>query len=62
MDSGTLVLGNSGNSYAGGTILNAGAIQISSDAALGDLSGGVTLGGGSLIVNGTVDKRQRLRG
>ena len=50
---GTLVLGNSGNSYTGGTILNGGAIQISSDGALGDLSGAVTLGGGKLIVNGT---------
>jgi autotransporter-associated beta strand protein len=51
---GTLVLGNSGNSYMGGTLLFEGAIQISSNAALGDLSGAVFLEGGSLIVNGTV--------
>ena len=51
---GTLVLGNSGNTYSGGTLLSGGAIQISSNAALGNLSGEVSLEGGSLIVTGSV--------
>jgi autotransporter-associated beta strand protein len=59
---GTLVLGNSGNSYLGGTLLFEGAIQISSNAALGDLSGAVYLWGGSLIVDGNVVSNREFAG
>lgn len=45
---GTLVLANSNNSYLGGTSVNAGTLQVSSDANLGAASGGVTLNGGTL--------------
>jgi fibronectin-binding autotransporter adhesin len=52
---GRLVQGGAGvvtlgadNTYSGGTFFNAGFIQVSSDARLGDASGGLTFGGGGL--------------
>lgn len=45
--SGTLVLSNT-NTYASGTTISAGNLNISSDANLGDTAGGVTLAGGVL--------------
>ena len=48
-EAGTLVL-NGINSYAGGTTIYAGDVQISSDANLGIASGGINLKGGTLIV------------
>jgi fibronectin-binding autotransporter adhesin len=46
-DLGTLVL-NGTNTYAGGTTVQAGTLQVSSDANLGAASGALTLGNGSL--------------
>lgn len=46
-DAGTLVL-TGANSYSGGTLINGGTIRIGSDANLGDASGGLSLGGGTL--------------
>ena len=48
---GTLLLGNSGNSYAGGTAIAAGTLQIAADGALG--TGGVIFtGNGTLQATG----------
>ena len=44
---GTLVL-TATNTYAGGTFLNAGTLQVSSDANLGTALGGLTFNGGTL--------------
>lgn len=38
------------NSYMGGTTINSGALSVSSDANLGDASGTVSIGGGSLFM------------
>ncbi|MBB6428147.1 autotransporter outer membrane beta-barrel domain-containing protein, partial [Sphingopyxis sp. JAI128] len=46
-DLGTLVLTGL-NTYTGGTAVNSGTLQISSDANLGDAAGGLTLGSGTL--------------
>ncbi|WP_033074182.1 autotransporter-associated beta strand repeat-containing protein [Sphingopyxis sp. MWB1] len=46
-DAGTLILVGS-NSYSGGTAINGGTLQISSDANLGDAAGGLVFGGGTL--------------
>jgi autotransporter-associated beta strand protein len=46
---GTLVLGNAGNSYAGGTIINAGTVSVASNGALGALGGGVSFTGNSTL-------------
>ena len=43
--SGTLILSSASNTYSGGTMLNAGVLQI---AALGNLGSNVTFGGGTL--------------
>ena len=48
-EAGTLVL-NGINSYAGGTTIYAGDVQISSDTNLGIASGGINLKGGTLTV------------
>ncbi|MHB8570955.1 MAG: beta strand repeat-containing protein, partial [Metallibacterium sp.] len=53
-DYGTLILGGS-NTYAGGTTISGGMLQISSDVNLGAASGGVTLDGGILGISGTSD-------
>lgn len=46
-DTGTLVLGGI-NTYSGGTFVEGGTLKISSDANLGDASGALSLGGGTL--------------
>ena len=40
---------NGNNTYSGGTLLNAGVVQVSADAALGGSSGGVTFAGTSTL-------------
>ncbi|KDD44018.1 outer membrane autotransporter barrel domain protein [Bordetella bronchiseptica OSU095] len=47
---GTLVLGND-NQYAGGTVVNAGTVQVARDANLGAAAGAVTLDGGTLAAS-----------
>ncbi|MBZ9921531.1 autotransporter outer membrane beta-barrel domain-containing protein, partial [Mesorhizobium sp. BR1-1-7] len=46
-DLGTLVLSGT-NSYSGGTAINAGTLQVSADANLGDAAGGLSLDTGTL--------------
>jgi fibronectin-binding autotransporter adhesin len=46
-DLGTLVL-NGGNTYTGGTAINGGTLQISTDGSLGAAAGGLSLNGGTL--------------
>src|SRR5690606_34131519 len=46
-DAGTLVLTGT-NTYAGGTTINGGTLQISRDANLGAITAGITLDGGTL--------------
>jgi autotransporter-associated beta strand protein len=54
-DLGTLVLGGS-NSYAGGTTVKAGILQIAEDANLGAAAGSLALAGGTTLrVTGTTD-------
>ncbi len=48
-DAGTLVL-NGTNSYTGGTAINGGLLQITSDANLGDAAGEISFDGGTLQV------------
>lgn len=49
---GTLTL-SAVNTYAGGTTVSAGTLQIGADSALGDASGGLTLSGGTLASTAT---------
>ena len=51
---GTLVLGNAGNDYDGGTFINSGALVIGSDSALGNVNGGLTLAAPSLASGGVL--------
>lgn len=46
-DLGTLVL-NGTNTYTGGTVIESGTLQVSSDDNLGDVTGGITFDGGIL--------------
>ena len=52
--SGTLTLTGT-NTYLGGTTINAGTIAVSSDANLGDATGGLTFGGGTLQLEASFD-------
>jgi fibronectin-binding autotransporter adhesin len=51
---GTLVLGNVANDYTGGTFINAGTLVISTDSALGNVNGGLTLAASSLSTAGVL--------
>jgi fibronectin-binding autotransporter adhesin len=53
-DFGTLVLAGN-NTYSGGTELRAGVLSVSSDAHLGDASGGLTFSGGTLASTASFD-------
>ena len=48
---GILELTNGANSYSGGTFINAGTLQISTDGNLGNAAGGVTFGAGTGALN-----------
>jgi autotransporter-associated beta strand protein len=41
------------NTYTGGTVINSGQLAIASDAALGNVTGSITLNGGTLVGNNT---------
>ncbi|MFA5123821.1 autotransporter domain-containing protein, partial [Zavarzinia sp.] len=41
------------NTYAGGTLISGGTLEVAQDSALGDLAGGVTLNGGVLRIAGS---------
>lgn len=49
VDSGTLQLTNTTNSYTGGTTIGAGTLSISVDGNLGNTSGGLTIGAATLF-------------
>jgi fibronectin-binding autotransporter adhesin len=49
---GELVLEGSGNSYAGGTSIDAGTLTVATDSLLGDPAHGVALRSGALTVGG----------
>src|SRR5690606_3799138 len=51
---GTLILDGQ-NSYAGGTTVRAGTVQVSEDANLGATSGGLLLNGGTLATTASFD-------
>jgi outer membrane autotransporter protein len=44
-----------GNNYSGGTTVNAGTLAIGADSALGAPTGGLTLDGGTLLLNNALD-------
>ena len=46
------MLQGAGNSYAGGTFINAGSLNVATDSLLGDLAGGLSFDGGTLNVAG----------
>jgi fibronectin-binding autotransporter adhesin len=59
-DLGTLVLtGN--NTYAGGTTVQAGTLQVASDANLGDTAGALTLGDGTLHTTASFQTQRAVR-
>jgi prepilin-type N-terminal cleavage/methylation domain-containing protein len=56
---GTLTL-SSANAYSGGTTINGGTLQISSDANLGNLVAGLTFGGGTLQATADIASARRV--
>ena len=56
-DQGTLVLSGN-NLYTGGTEVRAGTLQVSGDANLGDVAGGITMSGGTLAATASFDTRR----
>lgn len=50
-DTGIVVLGNTGNNYTGGTTVTSGVLSISNNGNLGDSSGSLNFGGGTLLLN-----------
>jgi fibronectin-binding autotransporter adhesin len=58
-DLGTLILSGS-NSYTGGTAINAGVLQISADANLGDAAGGLIFNGGTLRTTADFDSARTI--
>ncbi len=50
--SGTLTLGNRANTYAGGTTINAGTLNVSADGALGNAAGSVLFSGNGTLQAG----------
>ncbi|WP_079212867.1 autotransporter-associated beta strand repeat-containing protein [Brucella pituitosa] len=52
VDAGAIKLTNADNSYSGGTLLNGGTTEVSSDAVMGAASGDLGLNGGTLLANG----------
>lgn len=58
-DAGTLVLSGT-NSYAGGTRITGGTVQIASDANLGAAAGGVTFDGGTLATTATLSSARNV--
>ena len=56
---GTLILSGV-NTYSGGTILNAGILQVSADTGLGDTSGGLTIDGGTLQWGASFDSARAI--
>ena len=59
-DSGTLTLGNTNNTYSGGTIIKDGTLTITSHTHLGDVAGTLTLDGGTLSADvGSVEIASR---
>ena len=53
-DYGRLILTGT-NTYSGGTVINAGALSVSSDANLGDAAGGITIKSGTLATTASFD-------
>lgn len=51
---GTITL-TGANSYSGGTLVEAGVLNVGADAQLGDAAGGVTLDGGTLLLSAAFD-------
>lgn len=54
LGSGTLILGNAGNSYLGGTTIKGGVLSISNNGDLGDINGGVAFNGGTLALTAAI--------
>ena len=46
------------NLYTGGTEVRAGTLQVSGDANLGDVAGGITMSGGTLAATASFDTRR----
>ena len=51
---GTLTLTNSSNSYSGGTIIDGGILNVTSDGALGNVTGPISIDGATLQAGGTI--------
>ena len=58
-DAGTLILSGN-NSYTGGTVIEGGVLQISEDANLGDVAGGLTFANGTLKTTADLESDRAL--